>query len=445
MADGVIDRVHAMLTGEDDGRVCRDIPEEACDAQPRNFFVHVASLAATKTGDAIADPKLTLSWLLTALGAPVALVGLLVPVREAGALLPQLITAGAIRSLPQRKWAWALGSVVQGAAVIMMGVVALSMKGAAAGWAIIALLGVFALARSVCSVSYKDVLGKTVSKSTRGTATGTAASIAAGAGLLFGVLLSVGVLPLEIGAIAASLFVAGGLWLAGAMMFASLAEKPGATDGGGNALSVAIGNLRLLRTDGQLRRFILTRGLLVSTALAPPYLLSISVRADGSGGLGSLGPFVIASALAGMLSTYVWGRLSDRSSRKVLILAGLIAAGVLGAAGIIALVGAGSATGAWAYPAMLFVLMIAYQGVRLGRSTHLVDMGDEDTRLAYTAISNTAIGIVLLLAGGFALLERAAGAGVVLLVFAGMSLLAALAGGGLAEAQRSGDDDSASA
>jgi hypothetical protein len=39
--------VYAILTSEDDGRVCRDIPESACQVQPRNFFVHVVSLAAT--------------------------------------------------------------------------------------------------------------------------------------------------------------------------------------------------------------------------------------------------------------------------------------------------------------------------------------------------------------------------------------------------------------
>ena len=67
----------------------------------------------------------------------------------------------------------------RGTAVAGMAAAALLLEGAAAGGAIIALLAVFALARSACSVSYKDVLGKTVSKSTRGTATGTAGSIAA--------------------------------------------------------------------------------------------------------------------------------------------------------------------------------------------------------------------------------------------------------------------------
>ena len=36
--------VYEMLTSEDDGRVCRDIPEEACKDQPGNFLTHAISL-----------------------------------------------------------------------------------------------------------------------------------------------------------------------------------------------------------------------------------------------------------------------------------------------------------------------------------------------------------------------------------------------------------------
>ena len=50
-------------------------------------------------------------------------------------------------------------------------------------------------------------------------------------------------------------------------------------------------------------------------------------------------------------------------------------------------------------PAILFVLMIAYQGVRSGRSTYLVDMAPEDARSTYAALANTAIGVLLLVTG----------------------------------------------
>ncbi len=115
------------------------------------------------------------------------MIGLLVPIREAGALLPQLFTAAAIRSLPQRIWVWAAGSLIQGLAILGIGVAMLMLSGAAAGWTAIVLLTIFAVARSVCSVSYKDVLGKTVSKATRGTATGSAGTVSALLVLGFGV------------------------------------------------------------------------------------------------------------------------------------------------------------------------------------------------------------------------------------------------------------------
>ncbi len=430
-------RIYEVLTGEDDGRICRDIPETACRHQPRNFLVHVLSLAATKTGDGLADPKLVLSWLLASLGAPAAAIGMLVPVREAGALLPQLFTAAAIRSLPQRKWVWAGGSLVQGFSIIGIAATALMLEGAPAGWTIVSLLAVFALGRSACSVAYKDVLGKTVSKATRGTATGTASSVGAVAVLLFGILLSVGAIEKSVPAICAALALGGLLWILAALLFASVAEEPGATEGGGNPLAVALRQATLLRKDRQLVRFIATRGLLIATALAPPYMLALdgSPVRNGSGP-GALGPFVLAAASASVLSTYVWGRLSDRSSRRVLVLSAVVAAGALGTCAVL-----GIAAPQWmrndvVLPTLLFVLTISYQGVRIGRATHLVDMASAEKRGAYTALSNTIVGALLVAGGIFGAIAGWAGEAVVLALFAAMCVAAAIAARGLNEVQQ---------
>jgi hypothetical protein len=424
-------RAFEMLTGEDDGRVCADIPDSACRAQPRSFFTHVASLGATKTADGLIDPKLVLSWLMTHLGAPSGLIGLLVPIREAGALLPQLLTAGYLRRLERRKWAWAAASAVQGLAAAGIGLVALTLTGAAAGWAILGLLALLAVARSVASVSYKDVLGKTVDRSKRGTATGLATSISAIGVIAFALVLMLGLAPRPT-LVAGALFLAGGLWLLAAGLFSSLAEAPGATEGGGTPLAVAGENLALLREDGDLRRFILTRGLLISTALAPPYMVSL---ASGTGGaaLEQLGALVLASSLASLVSSYVWGRLADVSSRRVLAFTALAAAVTLAltlAAEWTGLIGAPVVL-----PVLIFGLMIAYQGVRLGRTTHLVDMAPPDRRAAYTALSNTVIGVLLLAGGGFALIAQLAGTTTVIALLAAMSALAVPAALGLREVQ----------
>lgn len=431
----LVREAYTLLADDSEGRVCKDIPESACNDQPGNFMRHVLSLGATKSADGFADAKLILAWLFGALGVPAWLTGLLVPVREAGALLPQLGIAAAIRGLAVRKWVWVIGSVGQGLAVIGIAIAALTLEGTAAGVSIVTLLAVAALARGACSVSYKDVLGKTVSKSTRGTATGTAGSASAVIVLAFGLALAFGIFPRTTGTVAAVLMLAGGLWLAAAALFATLTEAPGATEGGGNALALFRKQFGLLGEDAQLRRFILVRALLVSTALSPPFLLAVSGEA-GKGALDQLGGFIVASSLASFVSAYVWGRLSDRSSRKVLMLAGVVAAVALTATVALAMMAPVWLEGVLVPAALLFVLMVAHQGVRLGRSTHIVDMADADQRANYTALSNTVIGVVLIAGGAFGVLAQVAGEVAVLAVFAVMAVLAAFAALGLEEVQQ---------
>ena len=420
---------YEAMTGEDDGRVCRDIPDAACNAQPQNFLRHALSLGLSKSGDGLSDPKLVLSWLLTHLGAPAAMVGLLVPIREAGALLPQLFIAARIRAMAQRKWAWAGAAFGQGLGAAIIVIAALTLNGAAAGVIVLAGLTLLAVSRSVASVAYKDVLGKTIDKGTRGTVTGVAGTWSAMVVIIFALILMLYSEHRAVIVIAALVTAAGAWTLAGAL-FAGLKENKGATEGGANGLSTALGNLRYLREDRQLARFIIARGLLTSTALAPPYLV---VRASGDGGaaLEGLGSLVLASALAALVSSYVWGRLADQSSRRVLILTGLCGAAAMVAT--VSFAAMGLAATLWAMPLALFGLMIAHQGVRLGRSTYLVDMVAQDLRAIYTAIANTVIGVILLASGIFGALAALAGAGATMALFALMAAGGAYAAYGLKE------------
>lgn len=433
MAEDKKKAVFRLLTSTSETPGHLDISDTAREHEPDNFFRHVTSLSASKIADGLIDPKLVLSWLLTTLGAPAGLLGLLVPIREAGALFPQMFTAGALRRLKRRKWAWAGGALVEGLAAIAMGLAALMLTGAAAGWAILAALAVLALARSVCSVTYKDVLGKTIAKSRRGTATGTAGTVGAGAVLTYGVLLAfAGESRLTL--VTGGLVLAGLLWIAAAVVFASLAEEASEPETGSSPVRRLKEDFGLLARDAQLRRFILVRALLTSTALAPPFMVALGTKADAASNMfGGLGLLVVASAGAGLLSSYVWGRLADRSSRKVLILTGL--AGALSLFGTLGLNAGGLLTATVGLPAMIFILMIAYQGVRLGRSTHLVDMATAETRAAYTALSNTIIGTVLILGGGFSLVASFAGLTAVIAILGAMSAVAALFALGLDEVQ----------
>ncbi len=431
MAKTLQDKIFEAIAIDDEGRACQDIPDEVYREEAGNFFTHVGALALSKSADGLVDPKLVLSWLLTTLGAPAAMLGLLVPIREAGALLPQLFTAGGLRRLPRRKWAWTAGAIGQGVAALAMAWAAISLDGAAAGYAILTALTVFALSRSVCSVSYKDVLGKTVDKSRRGRATGLAGSVAAGGTILFALVLASGLVD-RMSVVRVALALAGLFWIASALMFSTLTEKKGATEGGKAALVAAIENLGYLKSSKQLRRFIAARGLLTATALAPPFMVAAGSATDEA--YGSLGLLVLASAGAALLSSFVWGRLADHSSRKVLIFAasgGALALALTVWAGM-----AGRLETPLVLPVLLFTLMIAYQGVRLGRSTHLVDMADTETRAPFTALSNTIIGVFLFAGVGFGWFASAFGNLAVLGFMAGMCLLAIPVALGLQEVQQ---------
>ena len=377
-------RAFARISGAED-----TVPPE----EGRNGLREVASIALTKVADGLIDPKLVLSWLLTALGAPAAYAGALVPIREAGALLPQIGLAAWLARMRHRRWMWAAGALVQGLAALSIAGAALLLDGAAAGLAICGALAVLALARAACSVSFKDVLGRTVAKTRRGAVTGLAGSVASLAVVVFALLLMSGLMQ-DRGPVIAAIALAGLCWIAAALTFSTV-EEPAAEDAG---QAPRIRFLSVLRGDAMLRRFILARGLLVSTALAPPYLVVLAGQ-GGEAVLGRLGALVLASALASFISSYVWGRAADRSSRLVLAASGLAAAGAVALA--LVLDATGLFTAHWAGPAVLFLLMIAYHGVRQARSVYLVDMAEDAERAAYTAVANTSIGTILLVAGLF--------------------------------------------
>ena len=65
-----IDQLYGLIANEEDARVCKDIPEEACREVPRNFFLILFSNVLTRLGDLLISPKTVLAWLMSAVGAP---------------------------------------------------------------------------------------------------------------------------------------------------------------------------------------------------------------------------------------------------------------------------------------------------------------------------------------------------------------------------------------
>ena len=429
-----LDRLYSFLVEEEDARVCRDIPEAACRDVPGNFFKLGASQTLTKLADELSSAKTVLPWLLTSLGAPAFWIGFLVPIRESGSLLPQLAIASAVRKRPYRKHVWVFGGVLQALALAGMAVSALLLRGWVAGLAVVGLLILFSLARGLVSVASKDITGKTVPKTRRGRLAGFTTAIGGLLTLALGGVLAVAV-PGDPSPwlLALILFGASALWLGASGIFESIAEVPGATEGGENALREAMGRLSLLRTDPPFRRFVVVRALLISTGLAAPFYVALAREQGGSGG-GTLALFILASGLASALSSIFWGRYSDRSSRSVLVTAAAVASS-LGMAVFFLDKGGLVQRFSWIAPLAFFLLAIAHSGIRIGRKTYILDMASGTRRTDYVAVSNTVIGAVLMASGALGFLAPVVGPGGMLLILSLMGFAGVVGGRGLPEAQ----------
>lgn len=429
-----LDRVYSFLVEEEDARVCKDIPEAACTQVPGNFLKLGASQTLTKLADELGSAKTVLPWLLTSLGAPSFWIGFLVPIRESASLLPQLVIASAVRKRPCRKHVWVLGSILQAMALAGMAMVALFVRGWVAGLAVVGLLVFFSLARGLVSVASKDVTGKTIPKTRRGRLTGFTTAVGGILTLAMGGILTMAVpgdpTPWLLAVI---LFGASALWLAAAGIFESIAEVPGATGGGGDALREAIDRLSLLRTDAPFRRFVTVRALLISTGLAAPFYVALA-RQHGGGGGGTLALFILASGLASALSSVFWGRYSDRTSRSVLVAAASVASS-LGIAVFLLERGGLVQRFTWIAPLAFFLLAVAHSGVRIGRKTYILDMASGTRRTDYVAVSNTVIGAVLLASGALGFLAPMVGPGGMLLILSIMGFAGVAGGRALPEVQ----------
>jgi MFS family permease len=218
------------------------------------------------------------------------------------------------------------------------------------------------------------------------------------------------------------LFIAGALWIVAAGVMMTLIEEPSETSGDGNPLLDALESLKFLREDKVFLRFCIARALLASTVLSMPFYVVLAHRAT-DGKAASLGLLMIAGSLATALSGATWGKLSDRSSRKTLAIAGL-SAGLIGClTAAISGLEWERISALWIYGILFFLIGLAHTGIRIGRKTYLVDHAENDNRARLVAVSNTLMGLVLLASGSFGLLVGIVGERVVILVFAVLGIL----------------------
>ena len=417
--------LYDQINGEEDARVCKDIPDDACNEQPINFFAYLSANLLNKISDELVSARLTLPWLFSTLGVPATFVGFLVPIREAGVLLPQLLVAAYVRALQRRKIVWLAGALLSALMLFFMALAASQTRGVLAGWLLLACLVGYSLARGLCSVSAKDVLGKTVSKTRRGRLMGYSASLGGVAMLVIGLLLQSDLITRDSRQVMILfILMAGVLWLLAFMSFIAIREPAGATEGGGNALTEAMRSLRLIVDDQAFQQYVISRILLLSIALAIPFYV-VLLQQQLQDRLSVLGWLIIASGLASSLSAPLVGKWADHNSRNLMAYSAFLACLIGTATWYVSSYHADwlTVTGC---VIVFFMITLCHSSVRLGRKVYLVDMANTDNRAQYVAVSNTVIGIAMLLGGIIGIIADLLNVQAVILLLSLIALVASL-------------------
>lgn len=397
------EQFYDFLTEDDEPKACSAIPEEACESSPKNFTLNVFNGTLTKLAEKIISPDLTLSWIMQSLGASSALIGMLVPVKDAGSLLPQLIVSGSIRKYSIRKYFWVTAAVVQALCWAIAAYLVYS-EAAHLPLFLVVLLGVFSMASGVGSISFKDVLAKTIDKQVRGQALSYRSTFGGLLGLVAGVLLLIYVKDQADNGVFALLFlIASVLWLGAAVLFSFIDETKGATEGGRNPFEESKQGFRLIAEDADFRKFLIVRAMLMAIPLIQPFYV-ISAKSFEASNWSLLGLLMLVSGLAQILSSPIWGKIADQSSARLMRISALVAA--IGIAAAMLLNNWSEDLSVYYFLPVLFINGVAYAGARLARKTYLVDYAPDEKRPTYVSIANTAIGLFTLVAASFGLVSN---------------------------------------
>jgi MFS family permease len=353
--------------------------------ETKTFAQLISISSCTKLADLLISAKTTLPWLVNSLGAPAWIISLLVPIRESGSLIPQWPLKQRTQHIENRVLIWRWGIVVQGFAIGMLLFTATLTRGLTAGIGVLGALLLFSLGRALTSLSIKDIQGLNVEKGRRGKLVGLSSSVS---GLLS--LLSAGLLMIADSS-SSDISIQIMLGFSAALFFFCLIlssglqanildnEKPQHQE---NKLWLAISN------NDDLKNLIISRCLLLHGALIAPYFV---VNSTSNNDVFQLPYFIIASALASFLSSYLWGKMADKNAVKTLFFAALVC--------LVASISfyLTRSINLWLLDVSLFfALNLGYAGVRTGRTTYILDIAQGSQRTLYVAAANTTVGYILL-------------------------------------------------
>jgi len=374
----------------------------------RNFLLGVYNGAAFEFAERLIDPPLILTWFVSQLTSSNLLIGLVAPLGDAGWFLPQIFVSTRIQGMARKMPSYTLASAVR--TVSWLSLAAAVWLVSDPSWLLGVFFGLYALARlsaGLAGLAFFDIVAKTIPARRRG-------SYFAWRQLL-GNVLGLGassVVALVLGhpglafprghAVLFALYTAVIVSAMGAFML--VREPPGTPVAGIASTGRQLRRARqVLREEAGFRRYMVVRLLLGLTGIALPFYAVYARQVLGAPA-SIVGLYVAARVGAQLLFNLPWGRLSDRRGNRLALQ--LLALGngltLFSALALVSLVGLLQWQGSW-LPFLVLPLFFMDGAIRpaqaLVGSNFLLELVPDAERPLYLGLSNTLMGVVVLLSG----------------------------------------------
>jgi Na+/melibiose symporter-like transporter len=371
------------------------------DAQVRrNLLLGVANGMLSRFSHDLVDPGLVLTWFVSGLGASPSVIGLLLPISRGVGLVAQLAAAGTIQRLPRKIVAYRLMTVLRASFWVMLVALVFFLGESNPNLLLPSFLLVYwmlSMLRGASALVFMDVVGKAVPAARRGMFFGwrmfSSGLLAFAGSFVVAYVLSdrSGIsFPLNFGWLFALAGLAGTM---GNICFSAMTEPsmPARSD-------AVVGYHRwrhmwaILPRNPNFARFLLTvLALLLSTVALPFYTVFAKDELGASNAMAGIYLGVFTAGLVG--STLLWGWLSDRRGRRVILrLACLLSLPVPLCTLLL-----GNHISYQAF-AVAFLLMGVERGAfEMAYLGFVLDVAPEAERVLYVAVANTVMAVAYLL------------------------------------------------
>ncbi len=370
----------------------------------RNFILHLLNGTVIAVSDALNDPTLIMTALISQLTTSNILIGLLASLRDTGWFLPQLFVSHLVQRVPQKIVFYRTTTLIRiiGSALISAGLFIFTDANTLLVMFFICTI-LISISGGIGGLSYLTVTAKVIPAERRGTLFGWREFLGGGLSVLMGgvgaLILSGRLLgvalpfPSNYGMLFA---VSGVFFSVGLLLFGAIREPADEVPAAPPTLREQLTRARVAYiNNAPYRRFLTARIALLFARAGAPFVTVFAKRTlhVSDAFLASLVSVTLIFALIAGLG---WGRLNDRrGSRTVLVCA--VALGML--AFIVALM-------MTLVPTPLAPILVAVSvvcasmgstGLNVAMLPMLIDIAPPDERPLYFGLNSTVLGFIMLL------------------------------------------------